>query len=334
MKSFVFPYVISSGKMDETEGSIVVALSDEKAKRLERTAKEGGRVRLDGDAGLEDVHDDVYAAFLRSEEKNLKANPSPVEAALSWEENYDPAKPVTLRQIREYLADLQIVFYYPVELQNLPPTVHRRAKQKEYPCVTISREEAAEYIKEAAHRDSVVYVDDGKTLYYVPKNYAGKLTVSSSVRAFERNVLTDHSKIAEITIEDGMEGIPEEAFLDCKGVTQINLPSSVRKISYNAFRGCERLTSVVLSDGLEELDSTAFRFCYALEELHFPASLKTLSMYITTYWNKLRDLYFAGMDTEIEYIKTVDWKRVTLYGFPGSRVEEFAKKHRIKFYPI
>ena len=334
MKSFVFPYVISSGKMDETKSSITVAISDEKAKRLERSAKEGGRVRLDGDTNLEDVHDDVYAAFLRAEEKILKADPSPVEAALSWGENYDPAKPVTIRQIREYLADLQIVFYYPAELQNLPPTARRRAKQKEYACVTIPREEAQEYLKDAAHWDSVIYVDDGKTLYYVPKNYAGKLTVSSSVRAFERNVLTDHIKITEIIIEDGMEIVPEEAFTDCKGLKQIVVPASVRKISFNAFRGCERLTSVVLTEGLEELDSTAFRFCYDLSELHFPATLKTLSMYITTYWNKLRDLYFAGMETEVEYVKNVDWKRVALHGLPGSRVEAFAKKHRIQFYPI
>lgn len=334
MKSYVFPFVISSGKLDETESTITVALSDAKAKRLERSAKDGGRIRLDEDSELEDIHDDVYAAFLRAEEKILKANPSLVEAALSWDEDYDPAKSVNLRQIREYLADLQIVFYYPTELQKLPPTTHRRVKQKEYPSVTIPREEAAEYIKEATHRDSVVYVDDGKTLYYVPKNYAGKLTVSSSARAFERNVLTDHTKITEIIIEDGMEIVPEEAFTDCKGVTKITLPGSVRKISFNAFRGCERLTSVVLSEGLEELDSTAFRFCYDLSELHFPASLKALNMYITTYWNKLQDLYFAGMDTEIEYVKNVDWKRVTLHGLPGSRVEAFAKKHRIKYYPI
>ena len=334
MKSFVFPYSISSGKLDETESSITVALSDEKAKRLERSAKEGGQVRLDGGTDLEDVHDDVYAAFLRTEEKILKANPSAVEAALSWDEDYDPAKPVTLRQIREYLADLQIVFYYPAELQNLPSTVRRRAKQKENPCVTIPREDAAEYLKETTHRDSVVYVDDGKTLYYVPKNYAGKLTISSSVRAFEHNVLTNHTKITEIIIEDGMEIVPEEAFCDCKGVTKITLPGSVRKISFNAFRGCERLTSVVLSEGLEELDSTAFRFCYDLSELHFPASLKALNMYITTYWNKLRDLYFAGMDTEIQFAKNVDWKQVTLHGLPSSRVEEFSKKHRIKFYSI
>ena len=334
MKSFVFPYVISFGKMDETESSITVALSDAKAKRLECSAKEGKRVRLDEDSELEDVHDDVYTAFLRSEEKLLKADPSPVENALSWDDDYDSTKPVTLRQIREYLANLEIVFYYPAELQNLPPTVRRRTKQKEYPCVTIPREEAAEYIKDASHRASVIYVDDGRTLYYVPTNYTGKLTISSSVRDFERNVLKEHAKITEIIIEDGMEVIPGEAFTDCKGLNQITIPGSVRKISYNAFRGCEQLTAVILSEGLEELDSTAFRFCYNLTELHFPASLKTVNMFITSFWNKLRDLYFAGLCTEIEYKVNVDWKRVTLHGLPGSRVEAFAKEHRIKFCRI
>ena len=43
MKSFVFPYSISFGKMDSVDGQVDYFLSDANAKRLIRSAEEGGR---------------------------------------------------------------------------------------------------------------------------------------------------------------------------------------------------------------------------------------------------------------------------------------------------
>ena len=55
MKDFVFPYSISFGKLDSVSDSLTVALSDANAKRLVRSAEEGGRNRLGEDEFISDI---------------------------------------------------------------------------------------------------------------------------------------------------------------------------------------------------------------------------------------------------------------------------------------
>lgn len=52
MKDFVFPYSISYGKHDSVGNSLTVSLSDVNAKRLIRSAEEGGR-----NAGIKQMAD-------------------------------------------------------------------------------------------------------------------------------------------------------------------------------------------------------------------------------------------------------------------------------------
>ena len=56
MKSYVFPYYISFGKLDSVSSEIEFSISDKDAKRLERSAREVGRFRLNEDVALFDLY--------------------------------------------------------------------------------------------------------------------------------------------------------------------------------------------------------------------------------------------------------------------------------------
>lgn len=60
MKKFVFPYSVSFGKGDSYSDKVCFELSDVNAKRLIRSAEEGGRIRLGEDNFIDDIVIKVY----------------------------------------------------------------------------------------------------------------------------------------------------------------------------------------------------------------------------------------------------------------------------------
>lgn len=106
MKSFVFPYSISFGKLDSVDDQVEYSLSDANAKRLIRSAEEGGRHQLSEDAFISDICDKVYGAVGKALKEQLIQDPTPVIDALSWNESYDSNAAIGIEQVQEYIDDL------------------------------------------------------------------------------------------------------------------------------------------------------------------------------------------------------------------------------------
>ena len=321
MKTFVFPYYISFGKNDSISAEIEFALSDKNAKRLIKSAQTGGRFHLDEDEDIGDIYDKVYDAIIKHEKTELRRDPTPVKDALSWSNSDDPDKEITEEQIDRYIDELFFGINYPAELQSLEPTITKRKKQSQYESITVNNEEADTYIRD--NQDKIVYIDNGRTLYFIPSNYSGKFVVTSMVRSFKHEVFRKRNKITEIVIEDGVPEIPDWTFAQCENVEHISVPPSVKKIGFNAFTKCYRLYLVNLSEGLVEVHYTAFRFCDDLKGLRIPASVKEIDASITAYNNGIRELYFEGMETNIKGV----WNqrdKIILHVKKGSVAEQYA----------
>lgn len=119
MKEYTFPYYVSFGKNDSVNCEIDIELSDEDADRLEKSAHEEPRFRLDEDDKIGDIYDMVYQTIIDQEKDSLLDDPSPVEDTLSWDEDYDPDVGVTEKDIDAYLDELSFGVNYPEELQEL-----------------------------------------------------------------------------------------------------------------------------------------------------------------------------------------------------------------------
>ena len=119
MNKFVFPCQVSFGKLDCVDFTIEYELSDVDAQRLVASAQVGKRCNLNEDSDIGDIYEKVLNYAVSQDKASLMEDPSPVEAALSWERDDDSPIEVTEEDIDAYLADLDIKVYYPEELQNL-----------------------------------------------------------------------------------------------------------------------------------------------------------------------------------------------------------------------
>ena len=339
MKTIVFPYYVSFGKLDSVSSEIELSISDKDAKRLERSAKEGGKFRLNEDEDLSDLYDKVYQEIILAEKDALLSDPSPVKDFLSWEEGYDDS-PITEEQIDHYLEELVIGINYPVELQLLEKTIASKKKQTKCESIIVERSIAQEFVYINNNKDKIVYVDNGETLYFIPSKYTGAFTIPSTVRRLEGdltfNPFSKHKRINEVIIEEGLTEIPDWAFDGCDSLERIVIPGSVKRIGFNAFTKCSHLKQVKMSEGLTEIDNTAFRFCFDLEQLRIPASVETISMHITSYQAGIKEIFFEGMSTSIDDTRCRgdEWKKVTVYAKEGSAAESFAKEHGVKVEAI
>lgn len=339
MKTLTFPYYISFGKLDSVSCEIELSISDKDAKRLERSAREGGRFRLSEDEDLSDLYDKVYKNIILFEKDALLSDPSPVKDSLSWEDDYDEDAPITEEQIDHYLDELVIGINYPEEMQLLERTAAKRKRQTTCDSVRVDRSQAQDFVYVENNKDKIVYTDDGETLFFIPSKYSGTFIIPSFVRKLEGgsvyNPFGKHKKIVKVVIEEGLAEIPDFAFEGCENLEAIVIPSSVKRIGFNAFYKCSRLKEVVMTTGLLEINSAAFRFCFDLEELHVPASVDLISSYITSYSTGIRRIFFEGLHTTIVDTGWLEnWDRIIVYAKPGSEAEKIAKEYKLRLKPF
>jgi len=331
MKTYKFPYYISFGKNDNLSLEFSYELSDEKAGRLEYSAKEGGRFRLSEDDDIQDIFDEVYFAILKEQILDLKENSDPVIEFLRSENRYKDGQKTTVRHINRYLDSLDIGVNYPEELQYLKPTEKKKHKQSVCKRIVLSREEADVFLKAPENNGFIVLIDGGETLYHVPPKYEGRFTITSDIKAINYNAFRAHKKITEIVIENGLTQLEDRQFESCEQLERVTIPGSIKSLPSDVFSQCRHLSNVKLSEGIEEIESTAFRFCYDLKELHIPASIKTINPIITVYYNSLHDFYFEGLETKIEEKNADCFRRVCIYARVNSKALSYAIKHKIEY---
>ena len=228
MKSFVFPYYISFGKLDSISCEIELNISDKDAKRLEKSAKEGGRLRLNEDEDISDLYDKVYRKIIQFEKEALSLDPSPVRDFLSWEENFDEDLPITDEQVDYYLDHLTIGVNYPEEFQLLERTKARKKKQTTCDSITIDRSEAQEFVYTKNNKDKIVFIDDGETLYFVPLKYTGTFTIPSTVKRLEGDLIFNPFSKHKQTM-DTKVGMPIPFYSITKAI-RTSLPSIILMI--------------------------------------------------------------------------------------------------------
>lgn len=99
-------------------------------------------------------------------------------------------------------------------------------------------------------------------------------------------------KIKTVVIEEGVTGIGDYSFYNCKNLTTVKLSSTVKSIrgsgqtggwnsssklgSFGAFRDCTSLTNIEFPSGLQSIGTAAFRGCTSLKKLVLPDSLTEL----------------------------------------------------------
>ena len=120
----------------------------------------------------------------------------------------------------------------------------------------------------------------------------GPVLTGPMLYKFKGNVPYD----SQITLENGIKGIAEGAFLGCDGMAAISLPESVEQINPHAFSQCDKLESVTCLaltppslDNSECFDSV----CYSKATLRMPHAA-VIDYMNTEYWKLFADI--EGID--------------------------------------
>ncbi|MBP3666831.1 MAG: leucine-rich repeat domain-containing protein [Clostridia bacterium] len=86
-----------------------------------------------------------------------------------------------------------------------------------------------------------------------------------------------------VTVLEGCESIPANAFFGCVSIREIRLPEGVIQIGRRAFYGCERLTEMTLPDSVTAVGDDAFNGCSRMKTFTGGAGLSELG--VQTFMN-------------------------------------------------
>lgn len=137
------------------------------------------------------------------------------------------------------------------------------------------------------------------------------------------------TNLTKITIPNRVRGIGSNAFECCTSLTSVELPNSVRSISQYAFQGCTALKNLTMPSQLREIGQSAFKDCTGLETLNIPSvgtidasafsgctaltsvslpkNVKTIGNAAFRYCDNIKDVYYAGSETEWSAIDIQPW---------------------------
>jgi len=87
-------------------------------------------------------------------------------------------------------------------------------------------------------------------------------------------------ELKSITIQEGVTGIGEYAFADCKGLQSISIPSTVLNIGERAFYNCDGMAEMIIPSTVTCLGDYAFAYCDGLTSIVVPSSITEFGEYV------------------------------------------------------
>jgi len=75
------------------------------------------------------------------------------------------------------------------------------------------------------------------------------------------------TKIASVTLNEGITAIGHQAFLNNTGITSVTIPNTVTIIESEAFRGSSALTTISVGSGVTTIGNNAFQSCTNLKNI-------------------------------------------------------------------
>ena len=133
--------------------------------------------------------------------------------------------------------------------------------------------------------------------YAAPGEYVIKLTVDgtmglnsdsedesySSILRYSSGPDTRNSvyqnSVQKIELGNGITGIGNQAFRNCRSLASITIPNGVTSIGGSAFYNCRSLASITIPDGVTSIGRQTFYYCYSLESITIPDGVTDIGNY-------------------------------------------------------
>ena len=109
-----------------------------------------------------------------------------------------------------------------------------------------------------------------------------------------------NSPLQNAKLPQGVTGLGERAFSNCKSLKSILLPASLTSIGDYAFSECKALTSINIPDGVTSIGGYAFYLCYSLPSIDIPDGLTNIGYATFSNCSSLTSIDFPAV------LKTID----------------------------
>jgi len=92
-----------------------------------------------------------------------------------------------------------------------------------------------------------------------------------------------------LTIQEGIKGIANRAFIECSQLTSISIPNTTKIIGEETFYNCSKLTSISIPNSVTSIGERAFSRCNGLISVTIPKSVTNIGEW--AFGNVLNVIY-------------------------------------------
>lgn len=171
-------------------------------------------------------------------------------------------------------------------------------------------------------------LSNGGTMYLNGKPLTD-LTIPNSLTRISRGTFAGNLALKSLTIGDtAVYNVEDYAFKGCANLTTVKLGKDVTGIFDEAFSGCTSLTSIDLAN-VRVVCADAFKGCTSLSKVSMGNDMGVIYRGAFTDCPKLKTIRIPQSVTNIE-ANAFD-SGVTIQGYKGGYVENYAKKAGLKF---
>ncbi len=171
------------------------------------------------------------------------------------------------------------------------------------------------------------------------------VTIGNGVKNISDSAFQDCESLTSITIPDSVTSIGSSAFDDCTSLSSITIPNSVTIIGSYAFYKCTKLESITIPDSVTSIGNFTFEDCTSLTSVTIPDSVTSIGNYAFSNCKNLTSVTIPDSVTSIgDFALGYIWdykihKRVkidgfTIYGYPGTEAEKYAKEKGFTFVSL
>ena len=161
-----------------------------------------------------------------------------------------------------------------------------------------------------------------------------KLVRHSFQDAADAALIHNDGRGPQVCLPEGVEKIPDRAFLDCKNIRRLILQEDVTEIGFESFKDCRAMESVELPAGLTVIGVDAFFHCSGLTAVTVPEGVVRIGKgAFCACWN-LERITLPASVTEIGTGAFRMCPKRVLHAPAGSYAEQYAKQNDIPFVPL
>ena len=158
--------------------------------------------------------------------------------------------------------------------------------------------------------------------------------ISNSVTSMGDHAFFGCSSLTGVTIPNSVTSIGNAAFGHCIGLTSVTIPNSVTSIGKSTFSECVHLMSITIPNSVTSIGGYAFYGCSSLTSVTIPNSVTSIGD--GAFWGCTSLDGIAILNPECKIDESRDttlgaYNQNTIYGYPNSTAQEYAKKYGYTF---